>query len=142
MLLLALLPAAPVALPAAAAAAAELRVRVEDVRSKSGQVRAALYDAPLLFPGEEGRFLEVAGPAAKGAVELVFTDVPPGTYAIAVFHDANGNGALDHNLYGVATEGYGFGNDAFTLLGAPDFADAAVTVTEPGGTTVVSLHYW
>ena len=38
-------------------------------------------------------------------------NVKPGNYAIAVFHDLNGNGKLDRNLIGLPSEPYGFSND-------------------------------
>ncbi len=37
-----------------------------------------------------------------------FEDISPGTYALAVIHDENGNGKLDTNWVGIPTEGYGF----------------------------------
>jgi uncharacterized protein (DUF2141 family) len=37
--------------------------------------------------------------------------VPKGEYAVAVFHDENGNGKMDKNLIGAPKEGYGFSNN-------------------------------
>ena len=43
-----------------------------------------------------------------------FNDIPPGTYAIAVFHDENANGKLDKNFLGIPCEGYGASNNVRT----------------------------
>jgi uncharacterized protein (DUF2141 family) len=36
-----------------------------------------------------------------------FEGVPPGQYAVAVFHDENGNGKMDTNFIGHAARGCG-----------------------------------
>ena len=61
-------------------------------------------------------------PAAKGReglVTWVVDSVPPGDYAIAVYHDANENGKLDRHLLGYPLEPYGFSNNARGKLGPP-----------------------
>ena len=62
--------------------------------------------------------------AKVGEVELVFEKVPPGTYAISVFHDANENGKLDSNFAGIPKEGFGFSNNAMGMFGPPSFGEA------------------
>ncbi|MFQ5624920.1 MAG: DUF2141 domain-containing protein, partial [Paracoccaceae bacterium] len=71
-------------------------------------------------------------------VHWVFSDLKPGTYAIAVYHDENENRELDRGFLGIPLEGFGFSNDSFIGFGAPDFADAAVTV--PGKGTRITIH--
>ncbi len=55
-------------------------------------------------------------------------DLPNGNYAIAVYHDANGNNKLDKNFLGIPTEKYGFSNDAMGSFGPPDYEDCIVKV--------------
>ena len=55
-------------------------------------------------------------------------ELPPGTYAIGIFHDANLNNRLDNYFFGVPREQYGFSNDARGFLGPPSFDDAAFSV--------------
>jgi len=42
---------------------------------------------------------------------LEVSDLEPGDYAIAVFHDLNQNGYLDTNWAGIPTEPYAFSNN-------------------------------
>ncbi len=53
-----------------------------------------------------------------------FVGVPDGTYAIAVFHDENGNGKLDKNFIGIPAEGVGVSNNRFPFIGPPSWKDA------------------
>jgi uncharacterized protein (DUF2141 family) len=58
--------------------------------------------------------------------------LPPGRYALSVFHDRNGNRRLDTNFLGIPKEQSGASNDAPARFGPPQFGDALVTVgTEP-----------
>ncbi len=65
--------------------------------------------------------------------------VKPGAYAIAVFHDANGNGRLDRSLIGLPGEPYGFSNDV-GRHGPPDFGAARIVVREPSTTIVIPIR--
>ena len=64
-----------------------------------------------LSPGRPAR------PADTSGVRIIFAGLPPGDYAVAAFHDADGNGELGTNILGIPTEGYGFSN------GAPGFIE-------------------
>jgi uncharacterized protein (DUF2141 family) len=103
----------------------ELTIVVTGARSAQGQVSAALYDS------EQG-WLEtmVRGErvAAGDRCVLVFRGLPAGTYAVAAFHDENGNGKLDRNLLGMPIEPFGFSRDAAANFGPPKFADAVLTL--------------
>jgi uncharacterized protein (DUF2141 family) len=64
----------------------------------------------------------------------------PGTYAFAVYHDANSNGKWDHKLLG-GIEGFGFSNNPRTLLSAPSY-DQVKFQAGPGETTLhLRLRY-
>ena len=114
------------------AAAADLEVRIDGLRSADGDVRVALHrQVPEgAFPADDGVVAASFRQAAEGAVRVVFADVTPGAYAVAAFHDADGDGALNQNVVGMPTEGHGFSNGARGFMGPPSFEDAAVTVGE------------
>lgn len=122
--------------------ASEIRVAATGLRSAQGDVRVALFRTPETFPESKGIFVERVVPAHGDTVDIVFDGVPPGTYAIAAFHDENGNGRFDKGLLGVPLEGFGFANDASVVLGPPDFTDAAVTVGEAPLEIAMAIRYW
>lgn len=117
------------------AQAHDLTVKVLNARSEQGSVAAALYDSEAGW-----QKTPVGGerqPASPDASVLVFRNLAPGRYALAVFHDENGNGRLDSNVAGVPTERYGFSRDARGRMGAPAFGDAAIEVSAD---TAVTIH--
>ena len=125
------------------AAAADLEVRIEGLRSADGDVRVALHRQ---VPGSEAiGDADVVGaimrPAASGSVRVIFADVAPGAYAVAAFHDADADGELAQNFVGMPTEGYGFSNGARGFMGPPSFEAAAVSVGEGEHSVSVAIAY-
>jgi uncharacterized protein (DUF2141 family) len=135
------------------AVAAELRVTVMGVRSDKGELLIALYDNADGFANalanaatrglvpDSGRLIGTAIRSKTGNQSTIFTQLPPGRYAVVVIHDENDNGRLDENAFGVPTEGYAFGNDAQGLLSAPSFNAAAIAVGEAHLDVSVTLIY-
>ncbi len=118
------------------ASAADLTVEVQGLRSNGGAVHFGLYDKPGAFPDDDGRIAGTqtgikAGIKGWRAV-AVFKGLKPGRYALAVYHDENGNGEFDQFIFGLPIEDYGFSNGATVFFGPPSFEAAAVTVPAEG----------
>lgn len=124
------------ALCAAAGHAADLEVELRGIQSAEGRVLVALHrETPRAdFPSDATVVANAAAPAATDAVVVVFRGLPAGTYAVAAFHDANGDGELNANFVGMPTEGYGFSNDARGFMGPPPFEDASFSLDAGAGT--------
>lgn len=104
-------------------------VTVQGVASPQGQITALLYATDDGFPAKEAKAkARISVPASVGAVTLHFQDVPAGTYAVTVYHDANGNGRLDTNWIGIPKEPVAVSNNAKGRMGPPKFKDAKFVV--------------
>ena len=108
--------------------AADITVKITGIASDEGMVRAALHDGAEGFPSDRQMVGGVFAQASSDGVTLIFKDVTPGRYAIAAFHDEDGDEALSTNLLGIPRESFGFSNDARGFFGPPDFEDAAFDV--------------
>lgn len=120
-----------------------IHVKILGIQNSTGSVACALFDSPAGFPSE---FLHSATNVMiikirKEQARCDFEDIPPGTYAMVVIHDANMNGKLDANFLGIPTEGYGFSNDAKGLVGAPSFSAAGFVYDGRNLDLTMSLRY-
>jgi uncharacterized protein (DUF2141 family) len=104
--------------------AADLTITVKGVRSAAGAILLAVYDSNESFMKAPQAKTTRRLNSSKGDLKIVIHDLPAGKYAIASYHDENGNGKLDTNALGVPEEGYGFSNDARGALGPPSFSEA------------------
>ncbi|HEX5644075.1 MAG TPA: DUF2141 domain-containing protein, partial [Erythrobacter sp.] len=95
-----------------------------------------------IFPKcrEDPASYRVVVPAAE-RVELLFTGVKPGRYAVALLHDENGNGKADRALGMMPKEGFGFSRDAKVQMGPPSFTSAAFDFAGSGTTLTIRMRY-
>lgn len=121
------------------AAAADLTVMVDALRSTAGTVHVALYDSADSFPKSSGMLADRVVPAT--APVATFADLAPGTYAVAVYHDENANEKFDQGLLGLPLEGYAFSSGATGFLGPPSFANAAFAVETQGRAITIPMMY-
>ena len=127
------------ALCTAAGHGADLEVELRGIHSGEGHALVALHrETPGAdFPSDASVVANAAAPAATDGVVVVFRDLPAGEYAVAAFHDTNGDGELNANFVGMPTEGYGFSNDARGFMGPPSFEDAAFSLSADAGVRLV-----
>jgi uncharacterized protein (DUF2141 family) len=117
-----------------AANSVRLTVVSTDLRNAAGEVAVTVY------PDDSRRFLAKKGKLARARVPTRAPEtstcfwVAPGHYAVAMYHDENGDHDFNRTLFSIK-EGFGFSNDAPTTLGLPRFERVRFAVG-PGDTTI------
>ena len=115
--------------------------RVRNAQGKGKFVYCGLFDAKKSWPSKE--VLGVRGRVNRnGEATCRFTSLPPGSYAIAAYHDANGNGELDTNWMGIPKEGWCTSRNVRPKWGAPKWEKARFRIS--GGKQQIlrsSLNY-
>lgn len=122
-----------------AAHATDVQVRVLNTASNRGTVRAAICPRQEFLKPKCPYFGDA--PAIRGVTTVRIRGVPPGVYAVQVFHDGNNNGEVDRNLLGMPTEGVGFSRDAPIMFGPPSFEDAKVSISGTLVTLDITLKF-
>ena len=112
------------------AVAADVIVKVSGANSTQGQVRCALFEKGAAFSMDTTGTKQVWLAADSGALVCKFSDVAPGTYAVSVGHDINGNKKVDTNFLGIPKEGWAVSNNVVRKLIAPRFDEAQFVVKE------------
>src|SRR3972149_4086241 len=80
-------------------------------------------------------------PARTEAVTVRLAAPGPGLYAVAVYHDENGNRKFDRRWFGLPVEGFGVSNNPKVTLRAPSHAEAAFPVGRGPAGVGISLPY-
>lgn len=116
-------------------------VAVSGLRNDNGVVRCGLYASPAGFrqPGQEfrGAVAKINGQQAT----CMFSNLPAGTYAVAVFHAEKNEAQIKTGMFGKPEQGYGFSRNPSSGMGPPDFSAAAFTYNGGTQTLPVTLHY-
>jgi len=65
----------------------------------------------------------------KGGKVTVDINLPPGEYAISVFHDRDSDEKIKTNLFGIPKDPIGFSNNAKARFGPPKYSDAKFKIS-------------
>lgn len=118
----------------------KLEVSATDLRNAKGEVAFTVY------PDDRKRFLAGGGKLARDRVPTVAPTtracfwLKPGHYAIAIYHDENGDRDFNRTLFSIK-EGFGFSNDAPTTFGLPSFDKVRFQLPEQGRTIAIRTRY-
>jgi uncharacterized protein (DUF2141 family) len=119
---------------------ARLTVIATGLRHAGGEVAFTVYpDDKSRFLARHGKLLRVRTKASAPVTTACFW-LPPGHYAIAQYHDENGDHHFNRTLF-APKEGFGFSNDAPTSIGLPSFASARFAVPAGGTTMRMAMRY-
>lgn len=117
---------------------AQIRVTVNNVGS-GGVLNVELYDDPDNFLFKKGRKRKVRIPAAAGVQKVCMNLAQPGTYAVAVYHDKDGDRKLKKHWNLLPREPFGLSNNPKNPEGFPNFSDSAFTTGRLGADIVIDL---
>lgn len=119
-----------------------LNIIAEGMRSSDGLMAMTVYaDKRSDFLAKGGSIwvgrVDARQGETRGCVFLPTT----GVYAIALYHDENGNRNFDRTGLGLPSEGYGFSNNPSTLAGLPSFTSVRLNVPKTGLTARIRMKY-
>lgn len=118
----------------AAPGTTRLVVEALGLRNAAGQVAFTVYpDDKRRFLASGGKLVRARVRAAAPVTRACF-NLRPGSYAVAQYHDENGDHDFNRTLI-APKEGFGFSNDAPTSIGLPKLEAARFTLP-PGGRVV------
>lgn len=116
-------------------ALAKVHVTVENLLTHQGEIHLMISnDEKHFLEPEHANFLTVAT-VDFVARHPIIAEVPPGSYAITVLHDLNGNHELDKTFFGMPTEPFGFSRNPKLFFGPPSYQSCVVELN-PGDTAL------
>lgn len=113
-----------------------IQIKVSNIKEVKGTLKVALYDNEENFNNSSNPVKTAEISVDKNVIEYVFENIEINKYyAIAVHHDANNNGEIDKNIFGIPKEGFCFSNNAMGSFGPPTYNDCKFEVKK--GTSVL-----
>lgn len=125
-----------------ASAQVSLTVDIKRLHSNKGKIIA------LLFQNKEGFPNDAVNAHRRGTAtitnlssQIVFQNLQPGNYAIALFHDENSDSILNKHWYGKPIEGVATSNNVFHRFSAPDYDESQFKLKE-NLKIDITMHYF
>jgi uncharacterized protein (DUF2141 family) len=119
-----------------------LTVTISSFKNSNGKAQVALFNNADDYPTEgEKAYRKATVVIQNNTATVTFDNLPYGQYAVAVFHDENGNNKLDTNWMGIPNEGLGASNNAKGSFGPPKFSDAKVSLNAAKLAIAIKIGY-
>jgi uncharacterized protein (DUF2141 family) len=120
----------------------KLTVQVTGVRSAKGEMAITVYpDDASQFLAPHRKLARVRAPTQAPVTTACFWLPAPGYYALAIYHDENGNDRFDRSIVGMPEEGFAFSNDPPTPSALPPFKAVRFKVGDGETKIHVKLKY-
>ncbi len=119
----------------------EIQLLIKKTKSDKGVVQVLIFNKEDGFPGDPKKALKALSVAVSNfEAKVTIGDLPPGNYAISVFHDENSDGKFRKNRFGIPLDSYGFSNNPTLKFGPPSFSKCAVTLKNDPEKVEISLR--
>ena len=119
-----------------------LILSVDNIQQRQGTLWGGIYDGEGSFLVKE-KALVIAFPVERtGRMLVPVPGLRYGTYAIALFHDLNGNDLLDQNFIGIPTEPFAFSKGLSTRWRLPKFREVAFRFGQDRQVLPIELKKW
>lgn len=119
-----------------------LYVNVTNINAAKGLIAVTLYpDIRSRFLAKRGSLYVGRVPAQAPTTRVCIYVPKAGTYAIAVYHDADSSRKFNRTGVGLPKEGFGFSNNPPVFLGMPAFSRVRIGVRRDSTETTVKLRY-
>ncbi|MFZ9521179.1 MAG: DUF2141 domain-containing protein [Silvanigrellaceae bacterium] len=125
---------------------AVLTVSIRDLHSVSGNFCMSIFASSEGFPDSaEKAIVAECFAVAEKSFDVQIQNLPPGTYAIAGWHDENKDKKLNYNLFGIPKEGLAFSENGKPRLtpppGPPSFESISFVLGNEDKSTQMKTSY-
>jgi uncharacterized protein (DUF2141 family) len=123
-----------------------LTIEIAGLKTQKGDVCFKLFSRSFGFPDTDQnavmrRCVKLPEKPTEAPLKLTLKDISSGSYAIAVFHDVNGDRKLNRNTKGIPTEGYGFSNNPNTRQDLTRYGDCVFLLAGANETIKIKMKY-
>lgn len=119
-----------------------LIVDVNDLKDQKGLLCIKVFNGSQGFPNSNDRAIKRdCVKITEQPMRFTYRGLPAGNYAVAVYHDSNGDRTLNRNAAGMPTEGYGFSNNPVVKTSAPKYGQAVFLVAGANTRVAIQMKY-
>ena len=119
-----------------------LIIELDNIKKAQGIIWIGIYDSADNYMIKDRAIVEGFDVTQTGSLQMSIPKLSYGTYAIAIFHDINGNGELDRNVIGIPSEPYAFSKKPKSKWRLPKFHEVKFDFTQSDQKLKAKLSKW
>lgn len=118
-----------------------LELVIQNTKSNKGTIQVLIFNSEAGFPDEPKKaFKAFSLPITDLSAKKTIDKLPPGKYAISVFHDEDSDGKIQKNGVGIPIDRFGFSNNPTLFFGPPSFSKSAFTIKNTPTKVLINLR--
>ena len=126
--------------PAASESTGNLIINISGFPSSDGFAMVALNNSEESYKGGENEAIaKTKIRVVDQKAQVIFSNLPYGSYGVSLYHDENANEKMDKNAMGIPKEAYGFSNNAKGFFGKPNYKDVMFELNSAEMQIVINL---
>ena len=118
----------------------DLTITVPNIKEMKGVIRIGVFKNEEDYKQKNNQIRKGTYPAVDKTLTVTYQNVPPGDYAIILFHDLNENDRNDSNAIGIPQEPFGLSNNIKPGIGLPAFSRTKFSVLDKNVSVTVELQ--
>jgi len=111
-----------------------LSLTVNNLKQATGAIVVSIFNREETFPIDGKEMKKMSFPVKALSFSCAIRDLERGDYAIAIYHDRNGDGICNLGILGIPREGFGFSRNFVPRLRAPAYEECRIAL--PGDTAI------
>lgn len=116
---------------------ATIKVEVTNIHSLAGNLKMGVFNKVHDYRTKSNPYRRASKPVTDSIEDFIFEKVPVGRYAVAVYHDENGDDTLNVKKLGIPIEGIGFSGKFNSRIKPPDYPLASFRLKSD---TIISIR--
>lgn len=119
-------------------------ISVTGLENNNGIVRSHIFNINRseFFPTKsDSCYRKTTSFAHNNKAQIVYKNIPYGTYAVTVHHDINNNGKMDLTFIGYPDEGFGLSKNPKIGFSIPKFEECKFSLTSPHKKLNIELKF-
>ena len=100
---------------------ANMVVNVSNIKNIEGNLKLGIFDKVHNYRTKSNPYMKSKQEVTDSVASFRFENIPFGRYAVAVYHDENGDDTLNTKKLGIPIEGIGFSGKFNSRVKPPDF---------------------
>jgi len=113
-----------------------LKINVAGIHSEQGKIMYSMFSSKHGFPSDASKAVRKGMVLIEGDHVQIQVDLPPGDYAVILFHDEDDNDDLKKNFIGMPKEGVGNSNNH---RGFPNYKKSVFTLSKD---RTITINLW
>jgi uncharacterized protein (DUF2141 family) len=114
---------------------------IQNPKSNKGTIQVLIFNSESGFPDEPKKaFKDFSLPISNLSAKKTIDNLPPGIYAVSVFHDEDGDGKMQKNGVGIPVDRFGFSNNPTLFFGPPSFSKSAFSIKNTQTKVLINLR--